>query len=161
MPSEDYEQAAIRTVASGASVVPYAVEMEERFDHTDHFIVEFDPSRDGQSSWQSISYFGERYRLTMEVPVQIDASRKQIISCGIPNFVLNEVVEIKMPNVEARYARQWTFGVDEWTRFKAIDDDWASIGIELRFEPVEHFDEYVAAWSRDIPDVKLSAGDEN
>jgi hypothetical protein len=152
---EDYRRAAIETASSGATSVPYAVEMERQFDRTDHFIGSFKAGTSGDFDWQSISYFGGRYELVMEAPVKIDGTRRQVLSCGIPKFWLHEVSSIDPSNHAAWFSKQWEFGPEEWEKLLDSGMDWKSIGIELRDDEVAGFEGYVNAWRRNIPEVKL------
>ena len=142
-------------VESGRTTVPAALQMEELFGDCDHFITDFGGRQLG-SEWHSVAYFGNRYRLTMAVPIKVDYSRRSFSAEGDPHFIVNEVLKVTISNsgiVGSHMGKQFTFNKSDWNRLYSHKGDFSAIGIVLTPGPVDGFEEYRKAWSS--PRVKI------
>ncbi len=91
--------------------------------------------------FNSVAYFGDRYELTMQVPVVIE-SESIGRTVGEPKFHLNEIsrVEIIDGAVSAHNSRSIDFGAKEWKLIYEADGDFAAIGFTIVKSSVEDFE---------------------
>lgn len=155
----------VKTVESARHVIETAVQMEQLFRTADHFITEYG-FKSGPRIWNTEVYFGGRYRLTMQVEIEIDYNRDRIIrTLTEPQFHLTEVGKIEVLADGRVYSEnvkkpgQETFGLPEWRRVFAAGGDWSVIGFTIDKSSVQHFDEFVEAWRR--PRIAVSLIDEH
>jgi len=145
------------TVASARTAVPVAVEMEQVFPETDHFITHFGFDAEPKT-WNTVSYFGDRYSLTMQVKVDIDYSARQITQIGEPEFFLTEVgkiVPLGNGRFEGHIARNLQFDLVEWRKLFGHRGDLSAIGFVAKEGKVPYFWDAVAAARRDVVRVQL------
>lgn len=126
---------------SGAEEIPWAVEMERRFAtaNTDHFITYFGDRSQKDYTWNTESFFGDRYILTMQVQVIIDYSNRRIKLTGLPTFNLVEVVSAN-PNGSDAIGRTVQFDDKQFRALVRSGWDFNSIGFDTRRPPVNGFD---------------------
>jgi len=61
--TKDYRTA----VRSGRAVIAPVMEMEKQFSNTEHMLIMYGGTGSGKHEWQTVSFFGGRYELTMSV----------------------------------------------------------------------------------------------
>lgn len=145
------------TVRSAHTAIPVAVEIEQLFPETDHFITHFGFDT-GPKTWNTEAYFGDRYHLTMQVKVNIDYVANQVKLIGEPVFFLTEIERIE-PLGSGHYkgdvGRFIQFDLDEWKTLFEHGGDLSSIGFIVKEGKVAHFWDDVAAVRRDRVRVRL------
>jgi hypothetical protein len=152
----------IATIRSGATAVPIAVEMERTFPATDHFI-EYFARGHGPRRWNTQSYFGERYELTMQVDVEINFDALRITGIvGEPKFYLKKADRVEvLPDgraVVSYRGDQPVFGAGDWAKVYKAGGDFSVIGITIDRTPVKDFDKYVNHLRRSFDPIRLSNG---
>jgi hypothetical protein len=129
---------------NGVSQIKYAKEMNKLFDDCRHYITYGTVET---PNFTSVAYFGDRYELTMQVPVKIEsASLGSVV--GEPMFILNEIDSISVSptgSVSASFSRNRQFGVDEWREVYDSQGDFSRIGFNINPTPVPNFSDYTAA----------------
>lgn len=131
--------------ANGLSQITPARQMDELYDDCRRYI-----TYDGnfRPEFNSVAYFGGRYELTMQVPVEIkSASSGSMI--GEPRFHLHEVSDVSVsPTGEgagASFSRDFKFGLPEWEKVYQAKGDFSVIGFTINPTPVPDFEKYTAA----------------
>jgi len=127
---------------NGVSQIQPAAEMEELFDDCRHYIVY--TGRSSVSTWNATAFFGDRYQLTMQVPVEILSSTSGH-TIAEPEFVLLEVERITDGGRGARFSRQLEFGQTEWDKLYASKGNFMTIGFTTIDTPVTNFEQYARA----------------
>ena len=130
---------------NGLAQIQPAAEMDRLFEDCRHYIVY--SGRDSVSTWNSTAFFGNRYMLTMQVPVSISSSTSGNM-IGDPTFVLNEVSDVSVSpsnGVGASFSRDLKFGPKEWNDLYASKGDFKVIGFTLNPKPVPDFHLYTKA----------------
>ena len=98
--------------ANGVSQIKPAMEMDQLFDDCRHFIT-YGPN--DVPLFNTVAYFGDRYELTMQVPVDIQSESSGTITAK-PQFYLNEVKSVSISSsgqVGASFSRNLIFGI-QW-----------------------------------------------
>lgn len=130
--------------ANGVSQIEPAAQMNHLFKDCRHFIV-YDAN--DQPFFNTDAYFGGRYALTMQVPVEIVSSTSGRM-IGDPTFHLNEVGRIEVSpsgQVGAYFSRNLEFGMAQWKKVYKADGDWSVIGFDVNPTAVKNFEKYAAA----------------
>ena len=130
---------------NGLAHIQPAKEIDEIFEDCRHYIVYSD--KDPRSTWNSSAYFGGRYVLTMQVPVDIESELFGVVA-GIPNYILNEVTSVSISSsgqVGASFGRQFEFGEKEWQKIYESGGEFEQVGFNLESSPVANFMSYAAA----------------
>ncbi len=112
-------------IGSGRVKLSAALEMEQQFPKTEHILIMYGGTGSEQHEWQTVSYFGGRYELTMTVNVILSADGKTIARvAGEPKFFLSVCGEVTADG-GATYlgARYQTFGIDKWNEFRDSEFD--------------------------------------
>lgn len=149
-----------KTISSAKTGVPYALQMEDMFSQHEHFIVHYGDNANPMV-WKTIVWFGNRYRLSMSIKVNVDYSANSVKSVGDPDFVLHEISKVIVKSdggVEAHYggvSNQIEFGLAEWNTLLENDGDFSSIGVSITDVPIPDFQKHADAIRRDIPHVSL------
>jgi hypothetical protein len=132
--------------ANGVAQIEPAAQMDKLYDDCRHYITY--SGRDTVSTWNAVAYFGGRYVLTMQVPVEIE-SRNTGKIVGEPRFYLLEVEKVSISasgQVSASFSRGHQFGSGEWQTVFRSHGDFATIGFQMRTSaPVVGFDSYARA----------------
>jgi hypothetical protein len=130
---------------NGVSQIEPARQMEELFENCRHFITYTGP--EGISTWDAEAYFGGRYHLSLQVPVEIEsATRGRVI--GEPRFYLWEVESVSIsPSGQVHTSfvgsGQLEFGRAEWLRIVAADGVFGAIGYHIKTgPPIPNFEAY-------------------
>lgn len=123
----------------GVSQIQPAAEMDELFDDCRHYVVY--TGRSSVSTWNATAFFGERYVLTMQVPIEISSSTRGH-TIGDPKFYLNEVSVVTDGGYGARFSGDFKFGPSEWKRIYESNGDFETVGFTLDPTPVPNFQSY-------------------
>ncbi|MEM9413819.1 MAG: hypothetical protein AAGA30_22110 [Planctomycetota bacterium] len=129
--------------ANGVSQVQPAWQMENLYDDCRHYITY---GQDGPL-FNSVAYFGDRYQLTMQVPVEIQCKTSGSI-IGEPRFYLNEISAITISpsgQVGASFSRNLDFSSPEWQKVYEASGDFSKIGFNIKPTTVPNFRKYVDA----------------
>lgn len=121
-----------------------ARQMESTFKDCRHFIT-IGPQ--DVPLFNSVAYFGDRYQLTMQVPVQIDSPTAGKI-VGSPQFILLEVGRVDVTpagNVSAIFSRNFRFTATEWRKVYKNGGDFSTVGFAINPAPVKDFGKYASA----------------
>lgn len=130
---------------NGITQIPPAAEMEKLFDDCRHYIVY--TGRESVSTWNATAFFGGRYELTMQVPVEIK-SKNNGSMIGEPSFSLREVEMVSVSSsgqVGASFSRGINFDKSQWKKVRESGGDFSSIGFSLKTTPVPNFQTYTDA----------------
>jgi hypothetical protein len=130
---------------SGVSQIQPAAEMEDLFEDCRHYIVY---AGHGQvSTWNTTAYFGDRYTLTMQVPVDI-RSKDSGSMIGDPKFYLHEVESVDISpsgQVGASFSADFKFDAAQWKKVYESGGDFSSIGFTIKKSSVTNFKKYADA----------------
>ena len=126
---------------SGKSVIPWAVAMERKFGdaNTDHFITHFGFKNEKDNTWNSESFFGDRYIFTMQIQVAVDYQKKVVSLVGRPDFYVTEIISAT-PDGSDVVGRNFRFGEKEFQVLTDAAWDFNSIGFDTAGPPVLGFD---------------------
>lgn len=130
--------------AQSVDQIEPARQMEESFADCRHFITY---GEHDVPLFNSVAYFGDRYQLTMQVPVQIDSPTEGHI-IGDPRFLLLEVGRVDVTpagNVSATFSRNFRFTATEWRTVYRNGGDFSTVGFAINPAPVKDFGVYAAA----------------
>jgi hypothetical protein len=130
---------------NGISQIRPAAEMEKLYADCRHYIVYTGP--ESVSTWNATAFFGGRYELTMQVPVEIK-SKDAGAMIGKPKFYLHEVGEVSVSSsgqVGASFARVLQFDESEWEKVYRSNGDFSVIGFTVRKTAVPNFQKYADA----------------
>jgi len=131
---------------NGLAQIAPAAQMDHLFDDCRHYITY--EGRNTTSTWNAVAFFGGRYELTMQVPVEIESSRRGRMS-GSPTFYLNEVEEVSITRsgqVGASFSNNLVFGPAEWKTVFEADGDFGAVGFRMTTgPPIKGFKEYARA----------------
>ena len=97
--------------------------------------------------FNSVAYFGDRYQLTMQVPVEIESGSSGS-TIGTPSFYLNETSAISVSptgQIGASFSRNLDFGSAEWAQVYNSNGDFGKIGFVVNLTPVPNFKKYTDA----------------
>jgi hypothetical protein len=126
--------------AQSQALIPPAREMGETFVDCRHYIVYGKYAGEDTPLFNTTAYFGDRYELTMQVPVQIDSPTAGHMT-GIPTFSLQEVGSISIDDgqVSTSFSRSMEFGPAEWVKLYQAKGDLKAIGFTVNPLPVPNF----------------------
>lgn len=130
--------------ANRVAQIPPARQMDGLFDDCRHNI-RYGPN--GVPQFNSVAYFGDRYQLTMQVPVRIDSASSGAM-VGEPTFHLNEVSKVTVSpsgQVQASFSRGIDFGSAEWALVYNADGDFSQIGFVTKPTGIPNFQVYAGA----------------
>ena len=131
---------------NGMLQIAPAAEMDELFSGCRHYITY--SGRESVSTWNAVAFFGGRYKLVMQVPVQIESSTRGN-AVGEPEFLLLQVSRVSVSDsggVMASFSKNFKFGAAEWKKLLDANGDFSAIGFEIdRGPPVADFEAYAKA----------------
>ena len=116
--------------ANGVLQIKPAMEMDQLFADCRHFVT-YAPN--DVALFNSVAYFGDRYELTMQVPVDIQ-SKSLGTMIGKPLFYLNEVVSVSVSpsaQVGASFSRNLNFGATKWQQVYDSGGDFSTIAFNV------------------------------
>ena len=140
----------VAAIRSGFVTIPYALQIEELFGEADHFITHYGSS-EPTHTWNTETFIAGRYRLSMEIEVQLDRNARRVEKIvGNPTFYLFEIRKVLDDNgqIGCSYnsSKQLIFGLAEWKKIYESGGDFSTIGYTLRRDdPVENIEQYIAA----------------
>ncbi len=147
-----------KTVQSGLKVLPWPLEMEKLYGEADHLIIEYGRDR-RPTNWQTVVFFNGRYSLTLEVKVEIDYDKSEVLrTVSEPKFYVREYKKIHVESqgggVSSDMGDQWILDKTQWEKLSKNGGDWSSIGIPIKSgQPVPGFDEMARHWRGPIVQV--------
>ena len=122
--------------------------MEVLFGEGDYFITHYNFSP-VPKTWNTEVFFGGRYELTLQLDVEIDYRKRNVVkSVTPPTFYLREVERVQFsPSGQPMvfYSDDWSFDETRWKKLVASGGDWSQIGISLKSNAVPGFDQYEKA----------------
>ena len=148
------------TCLSARNALPVAVEIERLFPATDHFITHYGFSPEPRT-WNTEAFFGGRYRLTMQVPVEIDYTAHSVTRViGEPVFFLTVATRVELlPDGRASLAFDTSsgrrFSLREWELVRAAGGDLLPLGLRPEPKPVKNFEVFVAQARKDRVPISL------
>lgn len=144
-----------KVVQHGIKTLSFAREVNSLFGPTnvDHFISNFG-SKVHAPIWNSVTYFGGRYTLALQVPIAIDYEDCRLIGATGPAVIsVNEVVKVELSasgNAQATLKggigpNRGELSESEWQRLVKSRGDWSAVNLPIATNrpPVKNFDEYV------------------
>lgn len=130
--------------ANGVLQIKPAMEMDRLFADCRHFVT-YGPN--DIALFNSVAYFGDRYVLTMQVPVDIQSESSGTM-IGKPLFYLNEVGSVSVSpsgQVGASFSRGLNFDATKWQQVYDSGGDFSTIAFNVNTTPVPNFQKYAAA----------------
>ena len=130
---------------NGVSQIQPAAEMDNLFDDCRHYIVY--SGRGVVSTWNTTAYFGGRYELTMQVPVDIKSSSSGSVIAD-PRFYLNEVDSVSVSasgGVGASFSRGIELDAAQWKKVYESGGDFSEVGFTIINTHVPDFQQYTGA----------------
>jgi len=124
---------------SSADNTPFLAEMDKMFPGCRRKII-YSGGED-VPTWDATAYFGERYVLRMQIPVDAKPSGDGGFTSE-PRFFLHQVSKVTEP-MGAFFSGQWEFGAKEWKTLREKGGDFSAIGIKIDPTPVPDFQRYV------------------
>lgn len=152
-PARGGEQQYILIHRSAAAALPIAVEIEEMYGSCDHFITHYGMNASGTNTWNTEVFFGNRYSLTMQVPVMIDYGANKVKVAGDPIFYMHEYTKID-PTGGASVGENYEFSGNDWRKVVKANGNYSVLGMTLNPKPVDNFDKLVEATRR--PRIPIS-----
>lgn len=144
-----------KVVQQGVETLSFAKEANALFGNTnvDHFISSFGSKID-VPVWNSVTYFGGRYTLNIQVPIAIDYQKCGLIrSTGPAAISVNEVTSVELSaSGRAQVSLKGGIGPNrgdlsesEWRRLIDSRGDWSIVNVPISTNrtPIKNFDEYV------------------
>ncbi|PHS13208.1 MAG: hypothetical protein COA78_07195 [Blastopirellula sp.] len=121
------------------------MQMDQIYSDCRHFITY---GKENVPLFNSVAYFGDRYELTMQVPVEIRSETSGSM-IGEAQFYLNEVRAVDIPpsQIGASFSGGIEFGSTKWQQVYKADGDFGVIGFKINTVPVPvaNFKVYSAA----------------
>lgn len=137
-----------------AKAIPAAVEIEKHFAHVDHFITHFGIVG-GTTIWNTEAFFGDRYILTLQVPIKIDYASNTFAIAGEPLCILCAARECeRRGSIQYDTGEQRTFSPSQLDMLISSQWDWACVGVRIHDTPVKWFP--VCQAMKTSPRVKIS-----
>ncbi len=147
---DGWDTKAYRTaVRSGRSLIAPAMEMEKQFSNTEHMLIMYGGTVSTEHEWQTVSFFGGRYELTMSTHVVLTSDGTRVISAtDSPTFVLWVCESIRADASGASFdsSRERKFGLETWNKFKESGFDPKVLDPAYDGSVLPHFDEYANGW---------------
>ena len=136
----------IQTTQAGINSLPWPKQMETLFGEGDHFITYYGVDSKPKL-WNSEVFFGGRYKLTLQVEVEINYWKHKIVKIvSPPKFYLLEVDSTIRDNVGTGSisSRGWELAETQWEKLVEAKGDWSVIDIPVKTnDPVARFEDYV------------------
>jgi hypothetical protein len=118
-------------IRSGRALIKPALEIETQFPKTEHMIIMYGAVGSDEHEWQTVSFFGGRYQLTMSQQVLLSPDGTKILKViGAPVFYLLKCESVTADG-GASYTGKLSLDFDKWNAFREsrfdmriIDPDW-------------------------------------
>ncbi len=142
--TKDYRTA----VRSGRSLIAPAMEMEKQFSNTEHMLIMYGGTGSYRHEWQTVSFFGGRYTLTLSVNVILSSDGSKIVKADEEPVFLLTVCEriIATGGAILDGSREQKFGLEKWQAFKASGFDLKVLDPAYDGSTLPGFDEYANDW---------------
>lgn len=131
---------------NGVHLIKPAAQLDAMFSDCRHYIIY--GGEQSRPVWNAVAYFGDRYQLTMQVPVRIESKTEGEVA-GPPEFFLIEVYSVRLRpdgTVDgASIGKDYRFDEAQWQKVVASGGDFGAIGINLNPAPVPNFRRYAAS----------------
>jgi hypothetical protein len=123
------------------NVLPVAVAMEKQFPSTDHMITHYGMTSSGPNIWNTSSYFGGRYELTMQVPITINYLNNTFVVSGPLVVYLVEASECRRDGgMQYNGNAHRQFSEEEILLLIKSGWDWGVLNVSINPEPVKYFE---------------------
>lgn len=131
-------------IRSGRKIIAPALEMEKQFPKTEHMLIMYGGTGSAQHEWQTVSFFGGRYELTMTVDVLPSDDGKTIENViQEPTFLLNVCGKISSDlGCSYQSSREQRFGVDKWNQFRDSGFDLKTMDAQYDGTVVKNFEAF-------------------
>jgi hypothetical protein len=119
----------VAAMESGTATIPWVQEFAALFPHAEHSIVHHS-GESGETLWQSQVQLRGRYTLTMELQIDLDGKRRQVVRFGEPFFVLVQTLQSESRadgTVVERHGTFRKFGASEWEKLRKANGEMAVI----------------------------------
>jgi len=129
---------------NGISQIAPAQQMADLYPNCRHFITY---GAHDVPLFNSVAYFGDRYELSMQVPVKIE-SKSLGSMVGDPQFYLLEVSSVKVQatgQISTSFSSDLKFGVVDWEKVYQAKGDFNAIGFRVDPTPVAGFKKFADA----------------
>ena len=118
-------------IRSGRVAIKPALEIEKQFPKTEHIIIMYGGTGSDIHEWQTVSFFGGRYQLTMTQNVMLSPNGTKVLQLiGQPIFQLLKCEKVTADG-GANYSGDLTIDIEKWNSFrnskfdlKIIDPNW-------------------------------------
>lgn len=155
----------VALIKSGKSGVPTAVQMEELFrSNVRHALVNVRPEDYQKMSWQTETFFGGKYQLTMDVKVKVDFKARTVTQLEEPVFYFFEIEKVDVnssgsPITTYNPDHEKHFGIAEWKKVYESGGDFSKIGIEIKPEVVKNMKVFIDQEESLNPKIDLREGE--
>ncbi len=142
--TNDYRSA----VRSGRSLIAPAIEMEKQFPDTEHMLIMYGATG-SKHEWQTVSFFGGRYVLTMSVDVFLNSNGTSVLRVDDnPRFSLSvyRSIEANGDSAAVDKSRGTEFTIDKWLAFKESGFDLKILDPAYDGSVLPYFKEYANTW---------------
>ena len=131
-------------IQSGRKIIAPALEMEKQFPKTEHMLIMYGGTGSAQHEWQTVSYFGGRYELTMTVDVMLSDDGKTVETViREPTFDLNVCSKISS-DLGCLYqgSKHQEFGIDKWNQLRDSGFDLKIMDSQFDGSVLKNFDAF-------------------
>ena len=135
-------------ILSGRKCISPALEMEKDFVNTEHLLIMYGVTGSTSHEWQTVSFFGGRYTLTMVSEVVLSEDGTQVVSATPATFVLWVCESIAEDGGGASFdsSRERKFGLETWQEFRDSGFEIALLDPEYDGSILPRFEEYANGW---------------
>jgi hypothetical protein len=139
-----------KAIQSGRKILTEAAEMESQFANTEHMIIMYGEIGSLEHEWQTVSFFGGRYELTMSVNVVLSSNGDSVSTNDTgPKFFLTACKKINATGgASMDSSRQLEFDVAKWREFKASGFDILLLDPKYDGSALPDFEEYANDWQQ-------------
>lgn len=144
-----YTMASYRSaIRSGRVSIKPALEIETQFPKTEHMIIMYGRTGSDEHEWQTVSFFGGRYELTMTQQVILSSDGEKVLKLiGDPTFHLWVCDKVTADGGATYYgAREQTFGIVKWNALRDSQFDVKFIDPKSDGSVLKDFEAYADQW---------------
>ena len=137
-------------VRSGRPLIAPAMEMETQFPKTEHMLIMYGARGRATQEWQTVSFFGGRYELTMTVNVILSSDGKKIVKIDEePKFDLWVCDKVSADGGATFYGSRYReFGLQKWNEFRDSGFDPIVLDPVADGSTLPDFDGYADSWQQ-------------
>ena len=124
--------------------------MEKQFENTEHLIIMYGRFNSLEHEWQTVSFFGGRYELTMSTKITLNSEGDTVALIDKKTtFMFNVCKEITTKG-GASYdvSRALTFDSAKWEEFRQSGYDINILDPKFDKSELPGFEEYAEEWQR-------------